>query len=46
MTEISGARYHPPNWPRYRNRLESDDLGELVKMFYWIEADPRSVCWC
>ena len=41
LLEISGARATIRlNRPRYRNRLESDDLGELVKMFDRIEADP------
>ena len=41
LLEISGARATIRlNRPRYRNRLESDDLGELVRMFDRIEADP------
>jgi enoyl-CoA hydratase/carnithine racemase len=41
LLEISGARATIRlNRPRYRNRLESDDLGELVQMFDRIEADP------
>ncbi len=41
LLEISGARATIRlNRPRYRNPLESDDLGELVKMFDRIEADP------
>ena len=41
VLEISGARATIRlNRPRYRNRLETDDLGELVRMFDRIEADP------
>jgi enoyl-CoA hydratase len=40
LLKISGARATIRlNRPRYRNRLESDDLGELVRMFDRIEAD-------
>jgi enoyl-CoA hydratase/carnithine racemase len=41
VLEISGARATIRlNRPQYRNRLESDDLGVLVKLFDRIEADP------
>src|SRR5258708_19143857 len=41
LLEISGARATIRlNRPRHRNRLQSEDLGELVKLFDRIEADP------
>src|SRR6188768_905878 len=41
ILEISGARATIRlNRPKHLNRLQSEDLGELVKMFDRIEADP------
>jgi enoyl-CoA hydratase len=41
LLEISGARATIRlNRPRHLNRLQSEDLGELVKLFDRIEADP------
>jgi len=40
------ARHHPPQPARHLNRLQSEDLGELVKLFDRIEADPAIGCWC
>jgi enoyl-CoA hydratase/carnithine racemase len=41
LLEISGARATIRlNRPRHLNRLQSEDLGELVKLFDQIEADP------
>src|SRR5258708_20361509 len=41
ILEISGARATIRlNRPKHLNRLQSEDLGELVKLFDRIEADP------
>ena len=41
LLEISGARATIRlNRPKHRNRLQSEDLGELLKLFDRIEADP------
>ena len=41
LLEIDGARATIRlNRPRYRNRLESGDHGEMLKLFDTIEADP------
>jgi enoyl-CoA hydratase len=41
ILEINGARATIClNRPQHRNRLQSDDLGELMKLFDRIEADP------
>ena len=41
ILDIDGARATIRlNRPRHRNRLESEDLGELLKLFDRIEADP------
>ena len=41
LLEISGARATIRlNRPKHLNRLQSEDLGELVKLFDRIEADP------
>lgn len=41
LLEINGARATIRlNRPKYRNRLQSEDLGELLKLFDRIEADP------
>jgi enoyl-CoA hydratase/carnithine racemase len=41
LMEISGARATIRlNRPKHLNRLQSEDLGELVKLFDRIEADP------
>ena len=41
VLDISGARAPIRlNRPKHLNRLQSEDLGELVKLFDRIEADP------
>src|SRR5438046_1849854 len=41
VLEISGARATIRlNRPKHLNRLQSEDLGEVVKLFDLIEADP------
>src|SRR6476619_3774740 len=41
ILEISGARANIRlNRPKHLNRLQSEDLGDLVKLFDRIEADP------
>jgi enoyl-CoA hydratase len=41
ILEISGARATIRlNRPRHHNRLQSEDLGDLLKLFDRIEADP------
>src|SRR4029453_15503942 len=41
ILEISGARATIRlNRPKHLNRLQAEDLGELVKLFERIEADP------
>src|SRR4051794_36687764 len=41
VLEISGARATIRlNRPKYLNRLQSEDLGEMLKLFDRIEADP------
>ena len=41
VLEISGARATIRlNRPQHRNRLQSEDLGDLLKLFDRIEADP------
>ena len=41
ILEISGARATIRlNRPKHLNRLQSEDLGALVKLFDRIEADP------
>ena len=40
ILEINGARATIRlNRPKHLNRLQSEDLGDLVKLFDWIEAD-------
>ena len=41
LLEIDGARATIRlNRPKHLNRLQAEDLGELVKLFDRIEADP------
>lgn len=41
VLEIAGARATIRlNRPRHLNRLQAEDLGDLVKLFDRIEADP------
>ena len=41
VLEISGARATIRlNRPKHLNRLQSEDLGDLIKLFDRIEADP------
>ena len=41
ILELSGARATIRlNRPRHHNRLQSEDLGDLVRLFDRIEADP------
>src|SRR6187399_3421934 len=41
ILEINGARATIRlNRPKHMNRLQSEDLGELLKLFDRIEADP------
>src|SRR5579864_7213201 len=41
VLEISGARATIRlNRPKHLNRLQAEDLGELLKLFDRIEADP------
>src|SRR6201995_2585009 len=43
VLEISGARATIRlNRPKHLNRLQAEDLGELVKLFDRIEADPAT----
>src|SRR6185436_14962343 len=41
ILEISGARATIRlNRPKHLNRLQAEDLGELIKLFDRVEADP------
>ena len=40
------ARHHPPQPAEASEPAAGEDLGELMKLFDRIEADPRSACWC
>ena len=44
---ISGARATVRlNRPKHLNRLQAEDLGELLKLFDRVEADPATASWC
>ena len=45
ILEVSGARATIRlNRPKHLNRLQSEDLGDLIKLFDRIESDPALGC--